>query len=142
MRNIAKTILFSAGILLSLTGCQKGTTVGGGKNVTFKASTKTQETRTTFGDVYTENNIDYQRIKWVEGDKILVWSDNAVVKDDLTHPSFSSNNTNIATYSVANIRDEEERVSPTLRTRTAAVSGTLMTKTLNMLSGASIPPAR
>lgn len=106
MRSIAKTILLSAGILLSLTGCQKGTTVGGGKNVTFKASTKTQETRTAYGDVYTENNIDYQRIDWVEGDKILVWSDNAVVKDELTHPSFSSNNTHIATYSITNVRAE------------------------------------
>ena len=106
MRSIAKAILLSAGILLSLTGCQKGTTVGGGKNVTFKASTKTYETRTSYGDVVTENNIKYQRIDWVEGDKILVWSDNAVVKDGLTHPSFSSNNTNIATYSITNVRAE------------------------------------
>ena len=106
MRSIAKTILLSAGILLSLTGCQKGTTVGGGKNVTFKASTKNYETRTAYGDVVTENNAKYQRIDWVEGDKILVWSDNAVVKDGLTHPSFSSNNTHIATYSITNVRAE------------------------------------
>ena len=106
MRNIAKVTLLSAGILLSLTGCQKGTTVNRGKNVTFKASTKTYETRTAFGDVVTENNLNYQRIDWVEGDKILVWSDNAVVKDELTHPSFSSNNTHIATYSITNVRAE------------------------------------
>ena len=106
MRNIAKTILLSAGILLSLTGCQKGTTVGGGKDVTFKASTKNVETRTAFADVYTEDNIDFQRIEWVEGDQILVWSDNAVVKADLAHPDFSSNNTHIATYSITNVRAE------------------------------------
>lgn len=106
MRNIAQTILLSAGILLSLTGCQKGNTFGGGKDVTFKASTKNYETRTSYGDVYTEGNTNYQRIDWVEGDKILVWSDNAVVKDDLTHPSFSSNNTHIATYSITNVRAE------------------------------------
>ena len=60
MRNIAKVTLLSAGILLSLTGCQKGTTVNRGKNVTFKASTKTYETRTAFGDVVTENNLNYR----------------------------------------------------------------------------------
>jgi hypothetical protein len=104
MRNIAQTILLSAGILLSLTGCQKGSTVGGGKDVTFKASTQNHETRTAYGEVYTEGNTKYQRINWVEGDKILVWSDNAVVKNDLTHPSFSSNNTHIATYSITNVK--------------------------------------
>ena len=106
MRNIAQTILLSAGILLSLTGCQKGTTVGSGKDVKFKASANNLETRTAFGDVVTENNLAIQRIDWKSGDKLLIWSDNAIVRENLSHPSFSSNNTHIATYSVANIREE------------------------------------
>ena len=106
MRNIAQTILLSAGILLSLTGCQKGTTVGGGKDVKFKASANNLETRTAFGDVVTENNLAIQRIDWKSGDKLLIWSDNAIVRENLSHPSFSSNNTHIATYSVSNIREE------------------------------------
>ncbi len=106
MRNIAQTILLSAGILLSLTGCQKGTTVGGGKDVKFKASANNLETRTAFGDVVTENTLAIQRIDWKSGDKLLIWSDNAIVRENLSHPSFSSNNTHIATYSVANIREE------------------------------------
>lgn len=106
MRNIAQTILLSAGILLSLTGCQKGTTTGKGKDVQFKASTKSIETRTSFADVETENGIDYQRIEWKAGDKILVWSDNAIVRQGLSHPNFSSSNTHIATYPVFNIRKE------------------------------------
>ena len=106
MRNIAQTLLLSAGILLSLTGCQKGTTEGSGKDVKFTASTKNIETRTAFGNVVTENNLDIQRIDWKNGDKILIWSDNAVVRENLSHPSFSSNNTHIATYSVYNIREE------------------------------------
>ena len=106
MRSIAKAILLSAGILLTLTGCQKGTTVGGGKDVTFKASTKTYETRTSYGDVVTEGNLKYQRIDWTSGDKILVWSDNAIVRQGLSHPSFPDNNTHIATYSLSNIRAE------------------------------------
>ena len=63
MRSIAKTILLSAGILLSLTGCQKGTTVGSGKDVKFKASANNLETRTAFGDVITENNLAIQRCR-------------------------------------------------------------------------------
>ncbi len=106
MRNIAQTILLSAGILLSLTGCQKGTTVGGSKDVKFKASANNLETRTAFGDVVTENNLAIQRIDWKSGDKLLIWSDNAIVRENLSHPSFSSNNTHIATYSVSNIREE------------------------------------
>ena len=106
MRNIAQTILLSAGILLSLTGCQKGTTDGSGKDVKFKASTKTYETRTSYGDVVTEGGLDYQRIDWKSGDKILVWSDNAVVRENHSHPSFTENNTHIATYSISNIKTE------------------------------------
>ena len=106
MRIIAQTILLSAGILLSLTGCQKGTTVGSGKDIKFKASANNLETRTAFGDVVTENNLAIQRIDWKSGDKLLIWSDNAIVRENLSHPSFSSNNTHIATYSVSNIREE------------------------------------
>ena len=106
MKAIAKSILLGAGILLSLTGCQKGTTVGSGKDVKFKASANNLETRTAFGDVVTENNVAIQRIDWKSGDKLLIWSDNAVVRENRSHPSFSSNNTHIATYSVSNIRAE------------------------------------
>ena len=106
MKAIAKNILLGAGILLALTGCQKGTIFGGGKNVTFKASTKTYETRTAYGDVVTEGGVNYQRIDWKSGDKILVWSDNAVVRNGGSHPTFTENNTNIATYSITNIKTE------------------------------------
>ena len=103
MKTIAKSALLCAGILLSLTGCQKGATVGGGKDVKFQASTNTHETRISYGDEVVEGGTTYERLDWVSGDKLLIWSDNAVVREGLTHPSFTSNNTNIATYSIAGI---------------------------------------
>ena len=114
MKKITNIILLSAGILLSLTGCQKGNDVeNAGRLVRFSASTGA-ETRTAYSGEITNN---FERIDWVSGDKIMIWSDNATVRPDGT-PKFPGNQ-NLAVYtigtkitasnqkSIANIEDPE-----------------------------------
>ena len=81
MRNISKTILLFAGILLTLAGCQKGSeTNGSGREVKFKAVSGVPGTRTEFAGA--EGVIDgWERINWKDNDKILIWSDNAENRD-------------------------------------------------------------
>ena len=80
MRSICKIVLLGAGILLSLTGCQKGNEneggQTGGKFVEFGAISGAPGTRTAFsGDIADDG---WERINWVEGDQVLIWSDNAI----------------------------------------------------------------
>jgi hypothetical protein len=79
MRTISKIVLLSAGVILSLTGCQKGNENDGnqasGKFVEFGAIAGAPGTRTEFSGVLTDG---WERINWVEGDQLLIWSDNAV----------------------------------------------------------------
>ena len=76
MKRINSIVLLSAGILLSLTGCQKGVENGvGGKFVEFGAVSGAPSTRTSYSGV-TDGN--WERIDWSEGDHVLIWSDNAV----------------------------------------------------------------
>ena len=111
MRNIFR-ILLSAGIVLSLAGCQKGTTPGqmNGKAVQFSAKSATFATRTSFSgegtvtdatkkaDEFGRNILKHERIDWVAGDKVLIASDNATLMND--------RNTHYATYTVANVEDK------------------------------------
>lgn len=71
--SIASIIL--GGIIL-LAGCQKdGTTSKAGSLVKFTAGLKPAATRTTYsGEIVNK----FERINWEEGEKIVVWSDNAV----------------------------------------------------------------
>ena len=82
MRTISKIVLLSAGVILSLTGCQKGNENDGnqasGKFVEFGAIAGAPGTRTQFSGVLTDG---WERINWVEGDQLLIWSDNAVNRD-------------------------------------------------------------
>lgn len=111
MRNIFR-ILLSAGIVLSLAGCQKGTTPGqmNGKAVQFSAKSATFATRTSFSgegtvtdatkkaDEFGRNILKHERIDWVAGDKVLIASDNATLMND--------RNTHYATYTVVNVEDK------------------------------------
>ena len=74
MKQFTNIVLLSAGILLSLTGCQKGTGVeNAGKNVRLSASTG-YETRTAYSGARDDNK-KIERIDWSAGDQIMVWSD-------------------------------------------------------------------
>lgn len=77
MKSISKIVLLSAGLLLSLTGCQKGNENDGtsGKFVQFGAIAGAPGTRTEFSGVLTDG---WERINWKEGDQVLIWSDNAI----------------------------------------------------------------
>lgn len=79
MKSISKIILLGAGILLSLTGCQKGNENEGshasGRFVEFGAISGAPGTRTAFSGVSTNG---WERIDWKEGDRIMIWSDNAI----------------------------------------------------------------
>lgn len=82
MKNISKIILLGAGILLSLTGCQKGNeTENGEKAVNFNILSGMPATRTQYsgdGIKDSDGKLTWERIDWVVGDQITVWSDNAV----------------------------------------------------------------
>ena len=80
MKNICKIVLLSAGVLLSLTACQKGNENGGanGKIVHFGAVAGTPGTRTAFsGDIAN----GWERVDWKDGDQLMIWSDNAVNRE-------------------------------------------------------------
>lgn len=68
-------LLLSAGILLALAGCQKGTdTEETGEFVRFGAAAGSVSTRTSYGS----DGVGYQMIDWDENDQVLIWSDYAV----------------------------------------------------------------
>ncbi|MBO6030894.1 MAG: fimbrillin family protein [Prevotella sp.] len=96
MKSISKIILLGAGILLSLTGCQKenenGGSQGSGKPVQFGAIAGAPGTRTEFSGVVTDG---WERINWKERDQVLIWSDNAINR--LERPGKS------AVYDIINI---------------------------------------
>ncbi len=113
MKKIANIILLSAGILLSLTGCQKGSEINNDSDnlVRFIASTGVN-TRTAYSGQYAtqgsgESAVKYERIDWTAGDKIMVWSDNATVRTEGT-PYFSGN-TNLAVYTIGTPSAEGEK---------------------------------
>ena len=103
MRRITNIILLSAGVLLSLTGCQKGNEPQNSSDraVRFGASTAA-ETRTSFsGD---RSDGERERVDWSAGDKIMIWSDFAAVPEGRT-PHFAGN-PNLAVYGLTNIRED------------------------------------
>lgn len=81
MRIISRMLLLSAGIFLSLTGCQKGNENDGtsGKPVQFGAIVGAPGTRTGFSGDLIDN---WERIDWKQGDQVLIWSDNAANRDN------------------------------------------------------------
>ena len=106
MKQFTNIVLLSAGILLSLTGCQKGTGVeNAGKNVRFSASTG-YENRTAYSGVRDDNK-KIERIDWSAGDQIMVWSDNATVRKPGS-PYFPGND-NLAVYSIGTITASDEK---------------------------------
>lgn len=77
MRNV-NTLLLSAGILLTLVGCQKGTQTEGADNyVRFGVAAGSVSTRTSYGD----DGEGYQMIDWSDNDQVLIWSDYAVNRE-------------------------------------------------------------
>ena len=109
MRNILRMTLLSAGIVLSLAGCQKGTTPGhlNGKAVQFSTKSGSVDTRATFSgdgiqdgtktDIFGRKILTRERINWEVGDAILIASDNATIYGDP--------NTKFATYTVAKVTE-------------------------------------
>ena len=111
MRNISKMFLLCAGIILSLAGCQKGTTPSNltGKAVRFSAAAGSIDTRTSFSgdgtqttaatktDLFGRKILTWERINWEKDDAILIASNNATVYND---PE-----THYATYTVASVNE-------------------------------------
>lgn len=114
MKQFTHIALLSAGILLSLTGCQKGTGVdNAGKKARFSASTG-YETRTAYSGVRDANK-KIERIDWTSGDQIMVWSDNATVRPQGT-PYFSGND-KLAVYNIGTITASDEKSVATVEDR-------------------------
>lgn len=108
MRNISKMFLLGAGIILSLAGCQKGTTPSNltGKAVRFSAAAGSINTRSAFSGEGTQDGtkaddfgrkiLTYERIDWTIGDAVLIASDNATVYQDPEEKHY-------ATYTIASV---------------------------------------
>ena len=81
MKRITSILLLGAGILLSLVGCQKGTTSDdAGKAIRFGAKTGAP-TRTAYsgqGTAGSDGNLTWERIDWVDGDQVMIGSDKAL----------------------------------------------------------------
>ena len=103
--------LLCAGTLLSLAGCQeKSVTPDGNKEgqlVEFAAVSGNPATRTAYsgeGTTDTDGNLTWERIDWVIGDKVLIWSDKATSK---------ASSSKAATYSILTVTEagNESRAS-------------------------------
>lgn len=118
MKRISKMILLSAGILLTLAGCQKGTTTNDltGKAVRFGVTSGSLSTRTSFTGEGTQDGtkvddfgrkiLTWERLSWAAGDQIMVASDYATVYQS----SVKS-----ATYTVGTITDDGDKSYATLK---------------------------
>lgn len=124
MKNTIKMVLLSAGIVLSLAGCQKGSTPGGlaGKAVRFGATSGSLNTRTDFTgdgtqdgtktDEFGRKILTRERINWTVGDQVMIASDYATVYQDPT--------TKFATYSVASFTENGDKSYATLDEKAAS----------------------
>jgi len=77
MRNTVKAFLLAAGVLLSLTGCQKGSFGKVGQEVRFGAVSGQPETRTSYSNSNegeTPETTGWERIDWKQGDIFRVYS--------------------------------------------------------------------
>ena len=83
MRNKSLLFLLAAGLVLSLTGCEKEPEAkkGDAQEVRFTIATANPETKTAYtneGTYDANGNPIWERIDWVKGDPLLIWSDYAI----------------------------------------------------------------
>ena len=63
--------------------CQKGFLANwGGQEIRFSASFGPGTKTAYSGDIVTEEGVNKELINWVEGDQVMIWSDNAVTRYD------------------------------------------------------------
>ena len=83
-------LLFGACAALLLAGCQKQ---GGEFDRVIRFTAKSQpgvDTKTAYsGQTYTESSHTFERINWVDGDEIRIYSDKAKTKDDQTYADYT-----------------------------------------------------
>lgn len=89
MMNKHLWVLLSAGLVLSLTGCEKepSNNLGDPQEVRFSAGIENApKTKTAYSGEGTgeAGNLSWERINWVEGDPLLIWSDYAYAKNQET----------------------------------------------------------
>lgn len=110
MKQCISMILLSAGVVLSLIGCQKehSTSQLSGNAVRFSATTKSAETRSAFSGEGTQDGtktdefgrkiLTWERIDWSVGDQVMIASNNATV--------YQNPNKKHATYTIASVEDK------------------------------------
>ena len=106
-------LLLSAGILLSLAGCQKGTlTNQSGQAIRFGAVTSAP-TRTSYSgegtaDPDNADRLSWERIDWVADDQIMIASDKALSRDNVNYSAVyrviapSKKNADVSQASIVN----------------------------------------
>ena len=114
MKKTAKLFLLLAGILLSLTGCEKGpkdSYAGQPVKLKFVTAVSNAATRTAYsGDGTFENgNLTWERIDWSADDQLLIWGENVTVRAGGSHPVYGTQH--IATYSLSNIEEKNDNQS-------------------------------
>lgn len=75
MKKTSYILLLFAGMILSLAGCQKEGGIKRGEAVRFGAASANPATRTAYSGAVTNN---FERIDWVQEEKVLIWSDKAI----------------------------------------------------------------
>lgn len=87
MKKASYILLLFAGMTLALAGCQKGGDFTRSGAVRFGAASANPATRTAYSGAVSDN---FERIDWVEGEKVLIWSDNAIdaYSDDVKHETY------------------------------------------------------
>ena len=103
MRSKYLLFLLAAGVVLSLTGCEKEPNEQSGepKEVCFAVATANPQTKTEYTGEGTEGTggLAWERINWVKGDPLLIWSDNAVDRVNQT--------AHVAHYSVGDPKETD-----------------------------------
>jgi hypothetical protein len=89
-----------------LAGCDKPAQTGLGGQIRFRAASGSMDTRTAYsGDTGTEGSVTKERINWIEGDQVTVWSDKAVYLGDASRRTADYKVKNVTTSGVRSIAE-------------------------------------
>jgi len=117
MRN-STLLAMAVAAAMALTGCSKDIFSSSGKEVRFTAeSTSATATKTAYSGKYEDIDPDpnkeknIERIDWIAGDQIVIWSDKARTRGGAAWATYNIMESTITPYNSDGIEDEEGRYS-------------------------------